>query len=220
MASVFFLNMIYQYWKADVLYSKGKSYLDAGYFDQGMPLLQEAIKKNPGEATFYDELATQYSRYTVSLAQENQLQDAQTLMLAAVQASDATMKLNPRQLNFYKTRTGVFITLAQVQPALLQEAKKTLEEAIKLSPTDAKLIYNLGIVEISLENNDAGIANLEKAVEMKPNYEAARLQLANAYETAGRKEEALGQLEYIVEKIAPQNQVALDKIASLSAEIK
>lgn len=219
MVCVFLLNMVYQYWKADVLYAKGSSLLNAGYFTEGTAALQSAIKKNP-EAEFYDELATQYSRYAWSLAQENELQDAQTLMAASIAASDMVMKLNSHQLNFYKTRAGTFITLAQMNEKMLKTAKETLEKGATLAPTDAKLIYNLGVVKVSLGEKEAGSKDLEKAVELKPNYEAARLQLANVYDELGRKDEALKQVEYIVNEIAPHNQAALDKIASLSATIK
>lgn len=220
MACVFLLNMVYQYWKADVLYSKGSALLDAGYFQEGMADLQAAIKKNPGEAEFYDELATQYSRYAFSLAQQQELQDAQTLMALSMQASDTVLILNPRQLNFYKTRAGVYITLAQMNADLLHKAKETLQQGVELAPTDAKLLYNLGVVEISLDEKEAGRNTLEKVVEMKPNYEAARIQLANVYEELGNKEAALEQLQFVVKEIAPHNQAALDKIASLSATPK
>lgn len=219
MVCVFLLNMVYQYWKADILYAKGSSLLNAGYFQEGIVELQTAIRKNP-EAEFYDELATQYSRYAFSLAQQNELQDAQTLMAASIQASDMVMVLNPNQLNFYKTRAGVFITLAQMNADLLKNAKETLQQGVQLAPTDAKLLYNLGVVEISLNEKEAGSKSLEKAVALKPNYEAARLQLANVYDELGKKQEALEQVEYIVNEIAPQNQAALDKIASLSATLK
>jgi O-antigen ligase len=217
---IFLLRIIYQYWSADVAYTKGKGLLDAGYFEQGIPELHQAIKDNPQEATFYDELANQYASYAVPYAEQGKTEQTKALMLSAEEVSDATIKLNPRQLNFYKTRARVFITLAQIKPEFLHNAKETLLDAQKLAPTDPKLVYNIGIVELSLNENEAGVNHLKQAIELKPNYESARMQLAAAYENAQNYEGALEQYRYIVENITPNQPLALEKIASISAQIK
>lgn len=215
---LFSVRMVYQYWSADVAYAHGKALLEAGYFDQGVEQLNTAIEKSPQEATFYDELATQYALYSLGFAQQGKNAEAQALMTAAIQVSDAVIKLNSRQLNFYKTRARVFITLAQMRPELLQNAKQSLEQALELAPTDPKLLYNLGLVEVSLDDTEHGISHLKKAIQLKPNYESARWQLALLLEEQNKPTEALEQLKYIQENIAPTNQQVADKIASLSAQ--
>jgi Flp pilus assembly protein TadD len=217
---IFFLRVIFQYWSADVDYTKGKAYLEAGYLEQGVELLNTATAKNSQEATFYDELANQYALYAVAYAQQEQTAQAQALMIAADEMAQTVHKLNPRQLNFYKTRTRVYITLAQIKPEYLETAKQILVDARSLAPTDPKLVYNLGIVEISLSDIDGGIASLKEAVELKPNYESARLQLAIALEGQGKTDQALEQYRYIVENINPTHEEAQAKIASLSAELE
>lgn len=217
---IFLLRIVYQYWSADVDFSKGKALLEAGYFDQGIKKIHSAISKNSQEATFYDELATQYALYAMPFAQEGKTAEAQALTVAAQEVSDATLKLNPRQLNFYKTRARTFIALAQLQPEFLHEARQSLEDGRKLAPTDPKLLYNIGIVEISLNNFESGTNALKEAIALKPNYESARLQLALAYEASSSAELALEQYTYIVENINPSHPQALERIASLSAQLK
>lgn len=217
---IFFLRVIFQYWSADVAYAKGKAYLEAGYFEQGVKQLHQAIAKNGQEATFYDELATQYALYSVAFAQQEQTAQAQALMIAADEFAQVVHRLNPRQLNFYKTRTRVYITLAQLKPEYLQTAKQILEDGQSLAPTDPKLVYNLGIIYISLGETEAGIKKLEQAVAMKPNYEAARMQLAAALEKEGQLQAALEQYSYIIENITAHNAEAQAKIATLSALVE
>lgn len=217
---IFFLRVIFQYWSADVAYTKGKAYLDAGYLEQGVEQLNLAIARNSQEATFYDELANQYAAYAVAYAQEGQTAQAQALLVAADEMANVVHQLNPRQLNFYKTRTRVYITLAQIKPEYLETAKQILIDARSLAPTDPKLVYNLGIVEISLNDVDGGISHLQEAVELKPDYESARLQLAIALEGKGNTTEAMEQYQYILEHINPNNTEAQQKIASLSAQLE
>lgn len=216
---VFLLRIVFQYWHADVDYTKGKAYMDAGYFDQGAKLLQQAITENSQEATFYDELSQQYSAYAYPFAQQGKTEETKALMIAAEEVSDATLKLNPHQVNFYKTRARVFINLAQVDPKYLQKAKDTLLEARKLAPNDPKLVYNIGILEISMDAIPQGIQTLQEAIELKPNYESARVQLAAAYEKANEPEKALEQYQYILNNLNPSHQVALERVASISAEL-
>ncbi|PIR61389.1 MAG: hypothetical protein COY81_04385 [Candidatus Pacebacteria bacterium CG_4_10_14_0_8_um_filter_43_12] len=216
---LFVLSWVYNYWSADVAYSKGKTLMDSGYFQEGSQELNRSIQKSPQEALFYDELASQYSKYAVAYAQQGSTTEAQALTTAAIQVSDTVMKLNNRQLNFYKTRARLFITLAQLKPTLLENARDTVQQARQFAPTDAKLLYNLGVVEVSLDQDDQGIADLKQAVEFKPNYESARYQLALAYQKVNQPDQALGQLTYIHDNLSPTNQEVIDTIASISAEL-
>ena len=57
------------------------------------------------------------------------------------------------------------------------------------------------------EKNEA-INWLEQTINLKPNYETARLALAKIYQQTGEKEKAKEQLEYLLQFINPQNEEA------------
>jgi|APSaa5957512576_1039674.scaffolds.fasta_scaffold01987_8 putative inorganic carbon (hco3(-)) transporter len=212
---LFMTSKIFNVWKADREFAAGKSYINAGYANEGLEKLQAAIKLRPKEALFHDQLANAYSKVAVALEQQGQSDSSTQFEKAALEESALTLQLNPRHLNFYKSRTRILITLAAIDPSLLIQARETLVEAIKLAPTDAKLMYNLGLIEISSDQVETGIKTLEKTVEMKPNYEAARVALGKQYESQQQASLALEQYQYIYDHITQDNQEINQKITKL-----
>ncbi|MBD3279852.1 MAG: hypothetical protein GF390_04060 [Candidatus Pacebacteria bacterium] len=219
LASLYCLKVVFSWWQADNLYATGKQLSNAGYLNAGSEYLQQAVIKSPHEPVFYDELAENYAQLAIQLQlQQNSTASAQ-LAQAALQASDHTLQLNSRHLDFYKTRARVLITLAQLEPQLLEEAQATLTHALTLAPTDAKLMYNLGLVELSLDHSQAGIAALTKAVEMKPNYERARLKLAEQLVNQGQLQAAAAHYQYILDYLNPQQTKIKQRLQSIQASL-
>lgn len=211
---------IYAYWSADVAFTRGKAMLSQGLLEPGLYELSRAISKNPEEALFYDTLAEQYASYSILFANAGQATDSAELGHRAIQASDLVMELNPRQTNYYKSRARIFINLAQFDPQYLQQAKTTLVQARTLAPTDPKIVYNLGLIELWLGNSKEGISQLQAATALKPDYEVAHWQLIQEYEKENKISEAKAELVYILEHINPDSKQAQDKLASLSAQLK
>ena len=220
LAGLLSLNATLRYWQADLAYSQGKSAAAASQPEAAITSLYRAIELNKYEATYYDQLATVFATAAINLAQSEKPEEAQQFATAAEQSSEAVMKLNPHQLNFYKTRARTFITLSQLDPKYLVKAAEAMEIAQKLSPTDPKILYNLGLIEISLQQIDQGLDHLQQAVNLKPDYEVAHYQLAVAYYENNQLEEAAEQLKYILTNISPDNQLALDLLASISAQLQ
>ncbi len=220
LAGLLSLSATLRYWQADLAYSQGKSAAAAGQPEAAITSLYRAIELNKYEATYYDQLATVFATAAINLAQSEKPEEAQQFATAAEQSSEAVMKLNPHQLNFYKTRARTFITLSQLDPKYLVKAAEAMEIAQKLSSTDPKILYNLGLIEISLQQIDQGLDHLQQAVNLKPDYEVAHYQLAVAYYENNQLEEAAEQLKYILANISPDNQLALDLLASISAQLQ
>lgn len=206
-------------WAADIAYAQGKSLFGAGQYQAGLQRLTQAIMLSPKEALFYDELAIDYSQVATAMAAEDATSAAQ-LAQAAVDASDMALSLNNVHLNFYKTRSRVFITLAQLDDQLLPYAKEALLAALDRSPTDAKLMYNLGLVALGMNQQDEGIEWLRKAVAAKANYGAARIQLADALREKGELESAATEYRYILDVLSPEDSRAREALASTEAELK
>lgn len=201
---VLFIQVV-RYYQADVAFATGKAQAAARQWEPAVANLSKAVRTLPKQADYYDELSTTYSELAIDFGAAGAATDAAIIAQAAEKMSDITLELNPQQRNFYKTRARLFITLSQLEPEKLQGAEEALEASLALSPTDAKLRYNLGLIELGLGKNDEGIAHLEEAVALKPNYETARFQLAQQYYDQGKIEKAVAQLEYILEFITPEN---------------
>lgn len=211
------LTKVINIWRADKAYATGKAYVNANLIQEGLTQLQTAIKLRPKEALYHSQLATTYSQIAVAL--EQQPADSSQISQFKQGAIDETklaLQLNPRHLNFYKAQAKVLITLATLDPSLLSAAKETLLKAIDLAPTDAKLMYNLALIEISSGQVETGIKVLEKTVAMKPNYEAARVALGKQYETAQKTTLAREQYQYIQDHITADNQEINQKLEKLT----
>ncbi len=216
------LILIYRAYLADTIYTNGKSLLTAGQFIPGSTEMYKAIRLTPGEALYYDELAHHMAKTAVEVANASDATTAARIANTAVTLSETALSLNNSHLNFYKTRTRIFITLAQLQPDLLEKAKESLLAAIERAPTDAKLVYNLALVELGMGGEQKSMELLENAISLKPNYGAARLELAKQYIAAHRYADAQAELTYILEKINPgdiQSLQLLEDIASRSAQL-
>ncbi len=209
------INKIFNIWQADKAYATGKSYLEAGYTTSGLEQLQTAIKLRPKEALYHNRLADTYSKIAVALQQQQQSTEAAKFKQAALDESSLTLQLNPRHLNFHKSRARILITLLPLDSSLLAQAQRSLLTAINLAPTDAKLMYNLALIEISSGQVESGLKTLQKTITMKPNYEAARVALGKQYEAQQQLQLAREQYQYIYDHITQTNQEINRKLVQL-----
>jgi tetratricopeptide (TPR) repeat protein len=181
--------------------------------------MMQAAELSPGEPHFQDELANSYSDLAVGLMKENDATTASQVATVAVSSAQHAIKMSPSNLTFYKTYARVLLNLAAYQPQLLPEAQKVLEAAHQLAPTEPKILYNLALLNLTLDPA-TGLHQLEETVQLKPNYEAARMSLASAYLSASDSAKAAEQYRYVLEKIQPNNldaQAGLERIATASA---
>lgn len=200
------LLFILQSWYADYWLAKADQYHSANYYQQAFDAAQKAVNLRPDEPVYHDELALE----AAALAEASFLQKEATLAaqmaLLAIKQSDKALTISPYHLNFWKNRTRIFLRLAEIDPGFHLEALKTLIKTSELAPTDAKIFYNLALLYKQLDQTQTALATLQKTIQMKPNYKEARFALALYLQEQGKKKEALEQLEYIIEKIDPQDE--------------
>jgi len=214
---MYVLWMIGSWWSADRDFTQGKGFLRAGYTREGLELLQSAIVQSPAEALFYDELATSYAQVAVSLFQQQDATAAAQLAAEAISTSDQALALNGRHINFLKSRARLFILLGTLDTKYYDRARITLEDTIPRAPTDAKVRYNLALVEVAQGNLDRAQQRFEETLVLKPNYEGARLQLARLYQSRGMTAQAMVEYQTILSSINPNNQEALSELGAIQA---
>lgn len=198
LSSLFFLLSTFRFWQADVAFAQGTRLNRQGEYWLAYNSVQKAIDINSGEPVYQDELAWSAANLAVvALVQKDQIVSQQMTNLA-INSSNKALAISPKNLNFYRTRAKVDFRLAQIDPKYLDEALKTLEIANQLAPTDAKIAYNLALVQEGLGKKDNALQTLEKTVAMKSNYVDAHYMLALLYKEEGQNQKAIDQLEYIV----------------------
>lgn len=156
------LFAISKYWYSDYLYNLGKNYNSANKPDIAIIYLQKAIKNAPKQALYHNELATSYT--TLSSLDKNYTEKAAS-------ETKIASTLSPKNINVIKSQFGVYIRLSEIDTSYAVEAKKTLDQAILMAPNDPRLIYNLGLMFARSGQFSEAVKILEKAIELKPNYD-------------------------------------------------
>ncbi len=203
----YLLFLLSRYWYTDTLFAEGKLQNDLDNYAQAREILIKTTKYSPKEALYYDELSEATSGIALSLSESANEKAAEQFALTSINESARAVELSPSNLNIRRNRARLFIRLSIINPTYLVGAKETLLEAVKLAPTDAKLFYNLGLTLARLGEFNEAIETMEQTIEMKANYRDARFARALLLVDAGRNEEAISELSYILEKINPEDEL-------------
>ena len=209
--SLIFLWRTINYYRADWFFTRGKNLAQANQMVKGIKTLEKAVKLRPKEALYHSELGEIYAIASLSLHIQDATGSAQSIKEFSQKASgqaETTLKLNPVHINFYKSVTKIYLTLAQIEPNFYQKAIETLERAWQLSLTDPKLPYNLGIIAKALGENEKAEAFFEKTVELRPAYRKAWLDLGEVRTELGKKEKAAEAYQFILDNIDPEDELA------------
>jgi len=204
----YFIFMVCRFWWADYQFSQGKKYTDAGYLLQAHELLTNAVLLNNSEPLYHSILAENASGIASVYYQKDASGSAQIvnqLVKLAQDQAQMTLQMNNVHLNYYKTIAKTYIYLGQVNPEYYTNAMNTLLKAMELSPTDAKISFNIGLLYQQTANIPAALQYLEKTVQLKPNYTAAHLALAKLYHQEAMNDKAKEELNFILENIEPNH---------------
>lgn len=199
--SFYLLITISRYWRADTLYAKAKLYNSKGEYKSAQTLLTQAVAISPKEPLYLNELA----QSSLGLGLSDQ----------ALTQSQKAISLSPANVNLLRSRAGMLFKLATDDPKYLFLASSTLEDAVKLAPTDAKLYYNLGLAQARMGQEDKALATIEKTIQLKPNYRDARFAYAILLNSKGKKQKAKEQLNYILQNINPNDSLVKQQLEEI-----
>jgi len=183
------LNM----WQADKAYALGKNYNSVQQHLVAYPLLIEAVKADSDEPTFRTELA--YNQAILASALFEQIKESTTAAVAslsaeqkmnlespqlkasvnsliaqAMQNTNQAVKQSPYSVPFWKDQTKIFYQLATIDKKYYLNALEAITTAAKLAPTDAKIWYNLALLQNITGNKTAALLTLDEVIKMKPDY--------------------------------------------------
>lgn len=171
-------------------YEAGKAASDQGDLNTAIAELEKAVQLKPDYAEAYHALGVAYTRLGISLAQQNQLQEATEAYSKAVAAYQKVIELEPDRANSYINLGNVYIQAGQLDLAIA-----ALRKAVELVPDDPDAHYNLGAAYQFNEQYDEAIAQFQRVLEIDPNYANAYLGLGYAYKDKGMKDEAIQAFE-------------------------
>lgn len=216
LVTCYLLLKTYNIFHADQLYALGKKDNTEAAPKEAAKNLEKALKANPGEPKYYDELADSTSQIAVVLSEDGKDKDAQEFSGLTLSLSNQSLQISPRNVTLWSSRAIYLKRLAAVDQKYLTLAIQSLEKTVELAPTDPSFRYNLGVLYDRADQEDKAIETLVKTIELKPDYNQARDSLAEVYLKTGQKEKAFEQAKYVIEKIDPHDEEAktiLDKLS-------
>ncbi|MBI3384793.1 O-antigen ligase family protein [Candidatus Gottesmanbacteria bacterium] len=214
--SLIVLVQLGRLWFADTVFAKGYRENRSSQFVEAYGNLTTAIKINPQEPFYGDELAFVSAVLAIALDKEKDATAAAVLQKQAILLSNKVVAENPRNINFLKSRVRIFFALSQIDPALKGEALSALEKAQILAPTDPKITYNLAVLYHQIGQNDKAIEYFKKTIKLKPDYRDAYYSLALFYQDQKDLKKAKEQLNFILTKLNPNDEQAKKKLEEIN----
>ncbi len=193
-------------WVGDYFFAKGSRLTRAGKLQEGYINLVQATLLRPKEPLYYDELSLALGSLAVVSLDVGNATQAVDLTQKSLMASDIALSMSPNNVNFWKTRTKIYFSFADIDQKFVHMAKEALEKAQRLSPNDPKISYNLAILDGRLGNNAQAIETLRKTIAMKPNYRDAYYALYVFYKEVKQPELAKTVLEEYLKTVDPNDQ--------------
>jgi tetratricopeptide (TPR) repeat protein len=221
--------ILFRYWLADKAYGMGNNLNKMGEYVSANQYLIDAVQKRPGEDLFKDELAVNVSTLALVLEQQGQSTQAAQFSQQSRFLSDSIIARHPNNVVYWKSRTRIMYSLAQLDPSLFQEALRSVEKASQLAPTDAKVLYNKALLYEQAGEREIAMQTLQQAIQLKPNYRDAlyakaliHSEIADAISATdsaraiGERNQAKGYLELILNYLIPTDTQASELLEKLN----
>lgn len=181
--------------------------------EQQTLLIGDAIDRNPLVSEYRVRFGLAYADRMIASSSDKGL--AGRHFTAAREALRSTIDWNPWEYDAY--RSLVYVSNMASAVGLDVDADEVVragETALAVSPTDAYVMYQMGSALRREQRLDEAGRWLQRAVELDPGYNAARLLYAEVLGLQGRPEQARDQLNAVLAK-RPDDPRAREMLESL-----
>ena len=226
-STVYLLLSTFRYWLADVTYAQADMYSKMGDFQSSANLLNQALQLKY-EHVYEDKLSYVLANLAVLASSQKKSDIANKLISIADIYNQKTIKASPKNVLYWKTRAKNYYLFYQtsLDKTKIDEGILALNEAQKLSPTDLKIPYSLSVfysilyddekdVKKKEELKNQSIYQVNKAIQLKPDYRDSYFLKGQLYKKYGNKDEAKKTLQYILDNINSTDQEAKKELQSL-----
>ena len=177
-----------------------------GRCEEAITHLEDAMFRRPDNVAIVQELTrcyvrlrrtTEASELAIRLA-ESVSEDANIQLLAgetlmASQQAERALPFLERAIELGSSAPSAFLlrTAALQDRGRTKEALAVATEYAKRAPNDAMAWYNLGLLQIEVQQLDSSVKSLRRALAIKPNYPEAYYNLGRVYDVLGFSEDAI-----------------------------
>jgi tetratricopeptide (TPR) repeat protein len=176
---------LFRYWYADTVYTKGYNLNRAGDHRQAYRYLNEAVKLEPDEPVYKNELALNIAMIVKDYFLRNESAKGAQLVSEAIDLSSEVIRNHPKILAFWKNRFNIFNLLAESdkkhQNMYYDAALAALINERELAPRSAIVSYNFGLLLEQTGRTEEAEAAFKEAIRLKPDFYEAYDTLAKLY---------------------------------------
>ncbi|MBI2039833.1 O-antigen ligase family protein [Candidatus Microgenomates bacterium] len=183
LSTIYLLFSIFQLWYADTRFAKGQRASELGNPGRAYNLLTEALQLNGNEPFYRSELSFAAAASAIAL-EDSEATLSAALKDEAIREIELVLKNSPQNVSFWRTAIRTYFELSGLDKNYTDKTLQALDQTIKLAPTDPKLYYNKALILQTINKTQEAIKSLEKAIELKPNYQEAIQQLEEATSSA------------------------------------
>ena len=216
-----------KYYLADIKYARGDSFSKIGEYQKAAQLLNDANNLKY-EHVYEDKLSYVSANiaFIASYQKENDL--AKKMVQTSDELNRRTLKASGKNVLYWKTRAKNYYLFYQItlNAKELMVAIGALQEAKKYSPTDPKIPYSLAIfyslleeetkeANKKLEFQQRSLLEIEKSIELKPDYRDGYFLKGQFLSKAGRKNEARKVFNYVLQYLNPNDDEVKKELDSL-----
>ncbi len=224
------LNIIFnltKYFVADIKFNQGKNFQHINDFQKSAINFQQALNLHY-EHVYEDKLS--YTLANLAFMSDYQKNPSQTkeLIKLAKSYNQHSLKKSPYNVLYWKTKAKNQYIFYQINldQQYLQKGLNALKQAQKLSPTDPKIPYSLGLfyslIEDTQKNNQdkfkykkLALSSVQKAINLKPDYRDPYFLKAQLYIKYNQKQKAKKILQEILNKINPNDKQTKEELKKL-----
>jgi len=220
---VFIIGMIISFsliknYQAEVKYLAGLDYLAKLKTEEAIVSFEKSLSLNPKVDVYWREISQVYLSRLNEVSQDQKLSKeeigrlTQELTGKAVNAAEKASELSPENSLNWINKGSVYENLITKSPGdntLISSALDFYKRANDLEPSNPQIFTSIGQIYIQKsdilqqqkgqekeiqESLNMAIENLQKALELKPDFVSADVQIAGAFQREGKIKEAIDKL--------------------------
>lgn len=188
-------------------YRLASALAESGEYEDAIDYFEEAIALEPEDARYWFE--------------KGMSQEAVGEFMDAVDSYMKAIELQPRlRMAEHDPGGEHYHSLGDLyyRFRLYNEALQVFENGAENNQANARLYHGLGLAAMELERYEDAVEAFEKALERDPEHQAANFSIAEAYRESGDIDNAIVQLESLVEQggsvLEPAQETAAEQILS------
>lgn len=198
---LFLFLQIFKLFLADICYAQAQTFDSQNRIQPALTQIILALKLSGQNPEYLITAGSITAKLAVAVSdpKTKKLYSSQSL-----QFTELALTISPANTNFWKQSAQNYYYLSALDPKMLAASITSLEQVIKLAPTDTKSFYLLGYFHELNKSQEIAVSYYQQAIALKPNYDHALFNLGKIYFDQKKYSEARELFESVL-KIAPTN---------------